>query len=206
MKRKPRGYWTFERCQVEALKFKTRGEWKAESSSYQAALKAGWIEKCSMHMKTKKVKPRHYWDIEACKEEARRYQTLKHWSIANPTSVITARKKGWLDQCTAHMPNNGRIKRRWTKEMCLEIAKGYKTPSEWCIDSNASYRVARKRHWFDECIAHMDEPINTPKGYWTIERCKERAVKFKTRGEWHKGHIKSYRAAHRKGWLEECLP
>ncbi len=45
-------YWTKEHCIENALKFKTKGEWKKNGfSSYNAAKKNGWLDECCKHMK-----------------------------------------------------------------------------------------------------------------------------------------------------------
>jgi len=49
--RKPRGYWTEERCLEVALKCKTRKEFVEKySGARYSAVKNGWIEKCHKHM------------------------------------------------------------------------------------------------------------------------------------------------------------
>jgi hypothetical protein len=40
--------------------------------------------------------------------------------------------------------------------------------------------------------------------HWTLEECKEIALRYNTRKEWVKNDNKSYSAAHKKGWLEQC--
>lgn len=43
--------WTKKLCRIEALKFKTKGEWKRGSyGSYQAAQTYGWFNYCNKHM------------------------------------------------------------------------------------------------------------------------------------------------------------
>lgn len=49
--KKPNGYWSFDKCIVEAKKFNTKNEWRLESnSSYQIAKRNEWIDVCSKHM------------------------------------------------------------------------------------------------------------------------------------------------------------
>jgi predicted GIY-YIG superfamily endonuclease len=56
--RLPNGYWTKNRCMIEAKKYKTRIEWqKFDSRSYSPALKNNWLNECCKHMKNgKKIK------------------------------------------------------------------------------------------------------------------------------------------------------
>ena len=49
--RKPRGYWTFQRCVQEAKSFRTKQSWRVgSSSSYVIAKTRGWLHICSEHM------------------------------------------------------------------------------------------------------------------------------------------------------------
>lgn len=51
MNKKPRGYWTLERCKKDALKYNSRSEWQKKSGSvYGCAGKNGWRDECCLHM------------------------------------------------------------------------------------------------------------------------------------------------------------
>lgn len=43
-----------------------------------------------------------------------------------------------------------------------------------------------------------------PPGYWTLDRCKESALNFRTRKEWFRGGGYAYLSASRNKWLDEC--
>jgi hypothetical protein len=43
-----------------------------------------------------------------------------------------------------------------------------------------------------------------PHGWWTLERCKESALRFKTKAAWKAGESGAYQAAYTNGWLDEC--
>lgn len=48
---KPRGHWTFERCQAEALKYETRKSFELGTiSAYQTARRNGWLDQICTHM------------------------------------------------------------------------------------------------------------------------------------------------------------
>lgn len=42
-----------------------------------------------------------------------------------------------------------------------------------------------------------------PRNYWTKERCREEALKYKNKKEYRNGNNGSYNAAYRKGWLND---
>jgi hypothetical protein len=53
---KPRGYWTFEKCREEALKYSSKKEFKENSqSSYLASIRNGWTDDICPHMIIKKA-------------------------------------------------------------------------------------------------------------------------------------------------------
>lgn len=105
---------------------------------------------------------------------------------------------GCLDEVLPDRPNN-----YWTRERCLASAKKFSSRTKWQQTESGSYHAARKHGWIDECTAHM-KPDQRPNGYWTLERCKESALKFKSRKEWYRRETVSYGKAQRKGWLDEC--
>lgn len=41
-------------------------------------------------------------------------------------------------------------------------------------------------------------------GYWTLDKCKKEAKKYKTRTEWAKKSPSSYIKSNKEAWLEEC--
>ena len=44
------------------------------------------------------------------------------------------------------------------------------------------------------------------RGYWSIDKLKEEALKYKTRGEFQKFSLSAYSIAHKNGWLDDvCL-
>ena len=70
---KPKNYWTKEKIKIEALKYKTKMEWKKNSStSYQKALKINIFNDCIQHM-DEILKPKNYWTVDRLKTEALKY-------------------------------------------------------------------------------------------------------------------------------------
>jgi hypothetical protein len=50
---------------------------------------------------------------------------------------------------------------------------------------------------------YMEKKERKPSGYWTYERCKEEAGKYKTKTEFNKGNGSAYNAAWENGWLND---
>lgn len=49
--KKPKGYWSFERCKDSALKYNTKMEWKnGDGGAYDYAYRQKWLSKICSHM------------------------------------------------------------------------------------------------------------------------------------------------------------
>ena len=90
----------------------------------------------------------------------------------------------------------------WTKENCIIDAKKYKNRANWKKNSIGAYTAARKNGWLEECCKHM---VLLWKFYnWTLNSCKEEALKYNRRIDWKLNSNSSYTNARKNGWLEEC--
>jgi len=195
-KKKPNGYWTLDTCREDALKYKTKKQWREKSTGYDIAIKNGWEDACCDHM----IRNRN-WTIETCKEEALKYKTRQEWK-KNRVGYDAAQKNGWLEECCAHMRDVIKPSGYWTLDKCKEDGLKYKTRIEWKKCHPHVYRITCRNGWIEECCVHM-EKITLPRGYWTFEKCKEDALKYKTKIEW-RANSPGYDAAVRKEWYKEC--
>ncbi|ALP47420.1 hypothetical protein phiST2_0046 [Vibrio phage phi-ST2] len=99
--------WTLERLKEDALKYKTRTEWKKMSSgAYMSAYRRGLVDECCAHMSLMKG----YWTLERLKEDALKYKTRNEWQKMSSGAYSTAKKKGLLDECCEHMPKRAKRK------------------------------------------------------------------------------------------------
>ena len=105
--RKCKNFWTKEKCNEEALKYNTRGEFKKNSTSaYNKSLSKKWINEICFHMiKIKNVK--EYWNKEKCQEEALKYKTRGEYSKKSSASYSKSYEKGWLNDVCSHMLSLG---------------------------------------------------------------------------------------------------
>lgn len=202
LKRKDADWWTLERCKESALKFKTRNEWQlGDGPAYNRAREHGWMEECCAHMAGRK--PAGYWTLERCIASALMFDTKWKWQQGEHGAYKAARDNGWYEQCCSHMKKFAKPKGYWTLDLCKASAARFKTRTAWLKGDSAAYQAAKKNGWSDECTTHMGEP-RRPKGYWTLENCKESALKFSTRVAWKRGNATAYRAATKNKWLDAC--
>lgn len=85
----------------------------------------------------------------------------------------------------------------------------YKSLAEWRKKNPNLYVAAYKKGIVKKICETFGwkykEKLNRKKsGYWTIEKCKEEAFKYKTISEWQKKSVSSYSIAYKNGWVKKC--
>ena len=83
-------------------------------------------------------------------------------------------------------------------------AKKYKSRHEFDRGSSVAYETSRKNGWLDKFV-WLNQQAH-PKGYWTYEKCKEEAQKYKSIYEFQKNVPGACDASRRNGWLNEFFP
>ena len=136
-----------------------------------------------------------------------KYNSLFEWNKTDPKAVAAAKQKGIINEiCQMFGWEYKKMihssKGYWTLEFCKEDALKYKKIYHWAKNNEIAYRTSLKNGWLEECTAHMKKNIS--KGYWTLELCKENALKYNKKIEWIKNSSSAYNATKANGWLEEC--
>ena len=150
---RPDGYWTEDKCRVEAQRFYSKSEWrKNHPASHSAAFKAGWFDQVCSHMQVQ-AKPRGFWTFDRCLSDARQYQSRGSWQAESGTAYRTARVNGWLDACCLHMNQKRVPNGYWNFDRCLEQAGMFQSKQAWKKNSSGSFSFAYDRGWVDECFS-----------------------------------------------------
>ncbi len=88
-----------------------------------------------------------------------------------------------------------------TLETCMASASRFTRRSDWSKADQSSYAAAKKRGWFDACVAHM----TSGNKQWRKDECVAVAGLYETRNDFKRGeHSMAYSSARYNGWLEEC--
>src|ERR1035437_5152609 len=90
----------------------------------------------------------------------------------------------------------------WTFEKCCEEALKYEFRSEFQKKSNGAYDAAWNNRWLDKVCSHMKLKKKRD-GYWSLERCKEEALKYSSCLEFDKKAPGAYKATKKNGWISE---
>lgn len=198
--RKPRGYWTYEKCFEEAKKYKSRSEFKNGCAlAYRVAREKGWIEEYTWF--EKKQKPSGYWTYEKCYEEAMKYTVKARFEEGSPCACQAARKHGWLDDYTWLEKSKNNPSGYWTYERCHKEAKKYKVKEHFAKGSPGAYGAAIRNKWLNDWFVNS----TNPNGYWNYENCYNEAKKYKSRSEFKFGNNSAYNSARKRGWLKDYV-
>jgi uncharacterized protein YnzC (UPF0291/DUF896 family) len=84
-------------------------------------------------------------------------------------------------------------------ELIDYLRANFKSRRDLYLRSRAAYKGLSK--YYKDIL---DEALPSLHKDWTLEECKEIALRYNTRSEWEKNDNKSYSAALRNGWLEQC--
>ena len=91
---------------------------------------------------------------------------------------------------------------KWTKEHCEEIALKYNSRNEFKKNSPNIYNACVRNKWLEDVCSHMGEPL-IKNDFWTKDRCREEALKYKTSHEFEVGSPSAYVKSGYMGWKDE---
>ncbi len=155
--KKDRNFWTKEKCREEALKYKTREEFREKSRyAYVTSFKNQWLDDICSHLQISNIKPIGYWSKEKCREESLKYKNRNDFRINNRSAYAACLRHNWLNDVCIHM--SGVIYKShgyWNKENCKEESLKYETRLEFQVGSRWAYRTALKNDWMDDICSHM---------------------------------------------------
>ncbi len=154
----PAGYWTYERCKKEALKYNRPSDWSKNSiGSYSAARKMGWFKELKTHMTIRKTKPDKFWhNKQNCLEDAKKYTSKMEWFKNSTTAYTTAKKMGWYEECVIpfYSYEEAKIVKKFY-DLSEEI-KLYSSEKEWIKKNVKTYNLAKKLDLYEVLIANAN--------------------------------------------------
>jgi len=151
--KKPRKYWTKEKCKEITDKYKIRKEFeKNDVNVYNICVKNGWLDELCSHMIYKRYKPKGYWTKEKCRKEAREYKTRNEFGKSSSSCYSICLKNKWLDEVCNHMIQIKTPSGYWTKEKCWEESLKYNKRTEFRDKCSTAYRISIKNKWIDNFL------------------------------------------------------
>lgn len=105
--RKQEGFWTFDKLQEQANKYKTRWEFgKKDNATYNIALRNNYMDKLFKNHTNNGYKKQNF-TINKLQEEANKYKTRGKFQKQNRLAYNAAYSKKIIDKLFENHPNNG---------------------------------------------------------------------------------------------------
>ena len=172
---KPKGYWNYERCKEEALKYTRRVDLvKNNACVIKTIRENNWTELLD-HMEYV-CKPKGYWGYEYCKEVALKYTRRVDLQKKDCSIHHVIHKNGWLELLD-HMEYVVRPAGYWDYERCKELMLKYDNWKDFISENYAAYSAISKKKWQKELGSHMTYFFK-PNNHWTYDLCKVAASKY----------------------------
>lgn len=151
--------WTLEKLKIEALEYRTRGEFQLQNkSAYHAALKLQVLNLICAHMpktafRSRENHPNFKWSLKKLHEEALKYKNRIDFQKNSDNAYQAAYKRGLLDDICSHM--NDSVTAPWPEEELKKEALKYNLLSDFIKNSPAAYKAAWRRKIINILCSHM---------------------------------------------------
>jgi hypothetical protein len=164
-----------------------------------------------------KVKNKLYTDDEIL-ESAKKYNNQSDWNKNEPRIFKHIRNRAnrnqedkiFWEKCISHMRYKHTPTKYLTYENCSKIVSQYKVKLKFRKEQSAIYRAIIKNRWFD-LMSHLEELTTNGKKiryeheFDTIEKCKEEALKYKSRSELLNECSLLYKIVRKNNWEDVCF-
>jgi len=211
--------WTKKALQKEADKYEYRIDfYKNNTHAYSAAARKKLLDELFKNHKNNGYSNNHvkygYWNEEKIQEEANKYETRSEFREHNGSAYMTATKLKILNDIFKNHLNNGyskdkKINGYWTEDKLQEEANKYTSIIDFYKNNTNAYSAAVRNKLLDELFKNhknngysKDKKIN---GYWTEDKLKEEANKYKTRLEFKNEDFQAYSASKNKKMLDKLF-
>ena len=186
--------WTFEKLKAEALKYKTRKEFRAKNpSAFQIAFREGFLDEICSHMQYICRK----WTNKEIIEEGLKHNTLASFRKASSSAYSIAHTRGLIKEIRKNMVI---LHRSWTNKQLRLEAKKYKNKKEFRLVNPSAYIVAHKRGILDKICAHMERLIHED---YTNKELQNIAFMYTNKEDFRNNNNGAYQVASKRGVLNK---
>lgn len=185
--RKPRGYWTFERCKEEALKYDSRSEFsRFSSSSYNAAYRNEWLDYLCNHMKIRNSSHCKFLYVILNNNKTKFYVGITY-----------------------------NLEKRLLEHRKTDKVKIFGDGFDYYWHSKLPMEVITVSLMENRLINYLTSkgivPLNKMKGrflgkcrkIWTFDKCLKEALEYRHRSDFYLNSRNAYIISHREGWLNK---
>ena len=157
---RPAGSWDdFDNCYQAASKCRTKTEFiKRYNRAYIVSKQNDWIKQFTWF--TKRVNYNKKWDRNTVYKEAKKYKSKKEFSREARGAYKVALANGWMEQydwfedthtlLSNALVNSWNGRRKWTYDICKQIASESKGRLDFRKRSSGAYNAAWENNWLDD--------------------------------------------------------
>ena len=201
---KERIIWTEEKCWEVAKQCTTLKEFREEhTSTYNTALKKGWLKDYTWLEKTNNVQVKE-WTYGMCENESKKYNSRSAFYKGCSSAYHKSRIEGWLEDFVWLEPQRHE-KDYWTEARCEEVARLYKRMYDFQTENMGAYNAAKKNGWIKNYTwLEMVYPNMKPRGYWkNYQNCYNEAKKYTEYNLFARKSGCAYESAKKNGWIND---
>jgi len=149
-------------------------------------------------------KNKRKWNFDKILESGKKYNHIFDWETNDVQAYRAAKRYGHFKEATAHMTKKIRkvFTIKYSDADILKVALKFNTPKDWYTESPSTYSIAHQRKLIDKATAHMDRQLEKA-GFYTKEKLRQSALKYRSTFEWIKNEPKFYAAAWRQGLIKK---
>lgn len=109
---------------------------------------------------------------------------------------------GWVLLNIAKGGSVGSLSRKWTKNVCEELSKQFKTKKEFREKYKNAYFAAMEHHWLEE-YTWLENSKPTYINKYTFEYCQSIAKRFQKMSDFRREEKTIWGYSYDKGWLKD---
>ena len=202
--KKHNGYWTRERCEEEARKYKTKGEFlRGCSAAHSASVRNGWLDDYDWLVDQR-------IDVVKGKIDSVYVYVFKDTKVAYVGRTLMRRQKKRDKEHIFNIEADNVA--RYAKKHHVSVPPMTILESDLTLEEGLE-REDYWRKWYEQHGYTMLNRIATGvgkgslgaigQGKWNRRTCREEALKYKSASEFEVNSSGAYAAALRNGWLKD---
>ena len=199
--KKPKGYWTLERCREVWLTCPSIQDFcKKHNSVYQYVYRNGWKDEMRKDFPLTK-KQTGYWTLGRCREAWRSCGTISEFQKIHSSASTIVYRNGWVDEMHKDFPN-AQKKSFWTKlQNCRAAWRSCSSIVEFQEKYSSANTAVYLHGWVDEMRKDFLD-AKPPNGYWTLQRCRGAWLSCASITQFLDQYPGAYGSVTKNGWVE----
>jgi len=189
-----------EECRRLASQCSTFKEFReSHFSEYMSAYRKGWLKDYTWLAHGRS--PNGTWTETSCRREAKKYRSLKDFSMKSTSAYSKAGREGWLASYDWLERKKFRPSATGpTYDECMDAARKYSMQKDFRLGDKRLYMFAAKKDWLKDFSWLRKLKEHAAHSYG---ECREVARQYGTLQEFRENCKSMYHYAYKHGWLKK---